>query len=100
MPITDGQPFDLAAILEPRGLKESDLAQVLSVSERTVLFWRTGERKPSIHHAREAERLLGIPRHELRPDLWQPPAKPRAKQRQFRATGDFQITAKEAAAVR
>lgn len=70
---TSSQTIDLGRILEPRGLKESDLAEVLGVSERTVLFWRSGERKPSPEHAMKAERLLNIPKHELRPDLWEPP---------------------------
>lgn len=89
--------IDLRRILEARGLTEGDLVHVLGVSERTVLFWRTGERKPSIEHAMTAEKRLKIPRHELRPDLWAPP--PRApKQHRFKQTGDFQIQTRELAA--
>lgn len=45
----------------------------LRVSRRTLFNWKAAsipaDRVP------EVERITGIPRHELRPDLWEPPAR-------------------------
>jgi DNA-binding transcriptional regulator YdaS (Cro superfamily) len=90
--------FDLLTVLEKHGLKECDLIQVLGVTDRTVFFWRSGERRPSAERAMQAEKLLKIPRHELRPDLW-PPPKRGPKQHRFKASGDFQLRTRELAAV-
>lgn len=97
MTLADRQ-FNLPRILEAHGLKRSDLVQVLGISERTVFFWRTGERRPTPEHAIKAERLLNIPRHELRPDIW-PPPKRTPRQHTFKASGDFQLRTRELAAV-
>jgi transcriptional regulator with XRE-family HTH domain len=90
--------LDLDRILKARGLKESDLCQVLGVSGRTVLFWRTGERRPSAERALKAERLLNIPRHELRPDLWSPPRRAAKPRFCHRLVGEFSLTSRPAAA--
>lgn len=99
MPVEAPIAIDLPAILEPRGLKESDLVQVLGVSDRTVLFWRMNERKVSVENARRAEELLGIPKHLLRPDLWDPPPTSKRTKHRFRhrLTGEFQLTSNELA---
>jgi DNA-binding transcriptional regulator YdaS (Cro superfamily) len=46
------------------------LAKIVSRHHATVLRWT---RVPA-EHARAIEQATGIPRHELRPDLWDPPA--------------------------
>lgn len=68
------KPIDLDAVLKRHGLVTKDLSHVLGVSMVTVRWWKRGIRKPSIENARLAEVKLGIPKHELRPDLWDPPA--------------------------
>ncbi len=45
------------------------LATDLGISPQAVSVWR---RVPA-ERAREVERITGIPRHELRPDLWDAP---------------------------
>lgn len=46
----------------------------LGVSRRTLFNWKAiripADRVPDV------ERITGIPRHELRPDLWEAPAQP------------------------
>lgn len=66
--------IDLRAILARYGLIEKDVMQVLGVTHAAVGMWRRGERKPSPQMAIKAEEKLGIPRFELRPDLWPRPA--------------------------
>ena len=46
------------------------LARTLGVSRETVRNWRSGTYRVSPEHAREIEKQLDVPRHELRPDLW------------------------------
>ena len=47
-------------------------AEAVGVSRRTVFNWKAvripADRVPDV------ERITGIPRHELRPDLWDAPA--------------------------
>ena len=45
-----------------------DLAQRFGVNKSTVLRWE--ERKVPAERVVDIERLTGIPRHELRPDLF------------------------------
>jgi DNA-binding transcriptional regulator YdaS (Cro superfamily) len=45
----------------------------LGLSRPAVGGWFSGEKKPSPDHAREIESKFGIPRHRLRPDLWDEP---------------------------
>jgi DNA-binding transcriptional regulator YdaS (Cro superfamily) len=46
------------------------LAAVLNVSVPTLSRWETRARQISAAQAVWIEKALGIPRHELRPDLW------------------------------
>lgn len=48
------------------------LARGLGVQPPSIYSW---EKIPP-RHVRRVSEITGIPRHELRPDLWDPPASP------------------------
>ena len=64
----------LKKALEKRGLT-CLTASRLGAPYQTLYKQYRGERNIGVQSALLYERLLGIPRHELRPDLW-PPAFP------------------------
>lgn len=64
-----GMDHPLATIFE-RGGGVAALARKLGRSHSTLLGW---ERVPPAH-VPEVSRITGVPRHELRPDLYEPPA--------------------------
>lgn len=67
---------DIQEILgRERGMK-SKVARALEITPGAVSQWK----QVSAEHAVIIERECGIPRHELRPDLWSPPAKAEAAQ--------------------
>lgn len=47
--------------------------ELVGVKKSVVSKWENGI-APSPQSAIEVERATGIPRHELRPDLWTPPS--------------------------
>lgn len=71
--------MSLATYLTERGLTDGDFAAQVGVSDELVRLWRHGRRAISAKRAVIISKITGIPRHELRPDLWEPPAKPRRK---------------------
>lgn len=44
-------------------------AEVFSVDKKTILRWEKGTTLIPVKRLHEVERVTGIPRHELRPDL-------------------------------
>jgi transcriptional regulator with XRE-family HTH domain len=62
------------AILKRTGLKPKEIAEKLGCSGEAVRYWKRGGRKPCIAMAIRFERVFGIPRWEIRPDIWDPPA--------------------------
>ncbi len=68
----------LASYLSEHGLTDGAFAERIGVSDEAVRLWRHGIRKISPKMAKVISKLTGIPRHELRPDIWEPP-KPRLK---------------------
>ena len=54
-------------------LTDAEIAERLVVSAETVNRWRKGAGRMSRTHAKQVEKLFGIPRHLLRPDLFEPP---------------------------
>jgi DNA-binding transcriptional regulator YdaS (Cro superfamily) len=66
----------LDRILADRHLERSDLASVLGVTTTAVNFWANRVRIMRPEYAMTAERLLGIPKGLLRPDLWPPEPTP------------------------
>jgi transcriptional regulator with XRE-family HTH domain len=65
--------LDVDAILSRYGLSREDFCDRLGLGMPTIRSWMRGDRKPSVPVCQLAEERLGIPKHELRPDLWQPP---------------------------
>ena len=61
----------LKLALERRGLSMSDAARK-GIPLSTIAKHCNGERELGLKAVLRYERLLGIPRSELRPDLWPP----------------------------
>ena len=55
-------------------MTDAEFATLVGVSGELVRCWRHGIRAITAKRAIEISRVTGIPRHELRPDLWEPPA--------------------------
>lgn len=55
------------------GVTSRDLEVSLGVSRQAVIKWRHGTARPTPDRAREIERKFNIPKHLLRPDIWEPP---------------------------
>jgi DNA-binding transcriptional regulator YdaS (Cro superfamily) len=68
----------LDRILARYDLTAADLVRI-GFSVRGVNYWRSGGRKVSIQAVLTIEATLGIPRHELRPDIWPAPQRTRRK---------------------
>lgn len=67
---------NLSAVLKRHRVKPGQLVAACGISWTAYGYWRTGQRRPTPEHVIQAEKALGIPRWELRPDIWEPPAKP------------------------
>jgi DNA-binding transcriptional regulator YdaS (Cro superfamily) len=61
-----------------RAGNEMILAAIIGVDRTTVHGYRHTEKQliPA-HHARKVAKALGIPLHQIRPDIWPPRAKAR-----------------------
>ena len=55
-------------------------AAMAGLSYDTIAKHFQGKRNVGVRAALRYEKLLGIPRWELRPDLWDPPAKAQAEE--------------------
>ncbi len=53
-----------------KGLTQEQVAKLLGTTKATVSRWESEKRHPDPAMAIEIEGKLGIPRHELRPDLY------------------------------
>lgn len=65
----------LKTALKNRNIRLSE-ASKMGIAYGTIYSHYRGSRNLSADAAIAYEELLGIPRHELRPDLWPPPAQP------------------------
>lgn len=63
----------LASYMTERGLNDGELAAMIGVTDEAVRLWRHGRRIISPRRAIQVSKVTGIPRHKLRPDLWDPP---------------------------
>ena len=63
----------LAAYMSESGKTDAEIAAALGVNAEVVRLWRHGRRRISAERAIALSKLTGIPRHELRPDLWEAP---------------------------
>ena len=61
---------NLTAKLSDKGLKLRDIADHMNVDKSTVTRWM--QSKIPAERVLEVERFTGIPRHELRPDIYPP----------------------------
>jgi DNA-binding transcriptional regulator YdaS (Cro superfamily) len=68
---------NLLDALRKQGFRPVDLARALSVDKGTVTKWHSG-RVPA-ERVLDVERITGIPRHDLRPDLY--PREPSSSER-------------------
>lgn len=60
----------LAETLRKRGIKLIDVAQVAAVNKSTVTRWM--QKRIPAERVLDVERITGVPRHELRPDIYPP----------------------------
>ena len=60
----------LSKFRESKGLTQEQVANLLGTTKATVSRWESEKRRPDPAAAAEIERKLGIPRHEMRPDLY------------------------------
>lgn len=58
---------ELQKLLRARGITLSEVAQRVGVDKATVTRW--AQKRIPEERVLEVERVTGIPRHELRPDL-------------------------------
>jgi transcriptional regulator with XRE-family HTH domain len=56
------------------GVSHTDLMEALKVTPKAVRNWRDGSRQPTPDNARLIESKFGIPKHRIRPDIWDDPA--------------------------
>lgn len=61
----------IAVVRKWRTVTETDLAKALGVTPGAV--WQWSQKRVPAERVLEVERITGIPRHEMRPDLYPPP---------------------------
>jgi transcriptional regulator with XRE-family HTH domain len=68
-------PFttNLDVALRERGISTIQAAKLCGATRQAVRMWRMGQRRPSVPYAKLLALQYGIPRHLIRPDLWDPP---------------------------
>lgn len=64
---------NLDEVLARHRLTQKNVSDVLGYSGQAVSLWCNGDRLLRAETALQIEKLLSIPRWELRPDLWSPP---------------------------
>lgn len=82
-----GKPFAtyLDQIMSERDISNAALGRICGVSAQAARHWRLGVYSPKIPYAKLIAAQLGIPRHLLRPDIWDPPPPVAAHPRGVRA---------------
>lgn len=63
-------------LLKDKGIKPSQLADAIRVNKGNVSHWNRS--RVPVDRVPAVERATGIPRHVLRPDLWEAPKAERA----------------------
>ena len=51
---------------------QKKLGEIAGVARPTVAYWKRGSIKIPVDRARRIHEALGIPLHEIRPDVWRP----------------------------
>jgi len=62
---------DLKSLFRASGKRQRDIAHAVGRSEGAVSQWVSGERDIPADLVVKVEEITGIPRHRLRPDLWE-----------------------------
>ena len=62
---------NLAALLASRQIKMADLARDLKLNKSSITMW--AQRRVPAERVLEVEKLTGISRHEIRPDIYPTP---------------------------
>lgn len=57
--------------LKRPGRSLTEWAALADVSVATVSRWASGKSRPDVHQAEALAGKLGLPKHVLRPDIWQ-----------------------------
>jgi transcriptional regulator with XRE-family HTH domain len=70
---------ELVKFRESRGLTQSQLGELLGTTKATVSRWETDKRQPDPAMALTIEKILGIPRHLVRPDIYDKTDRPGPK---------------------
>lgn len=60
----------LTSYMQAAGLTDAELAAKLEITQENIRLWRSGRRRIPAERAVELSAITGIPRHSLRPDLW------------------------------
>lgn len=55
---------------QKKNLSQTELARKLGVSNPTLCLIESGKRRPGIPLSKKIEKVTGIPRAKLRPDVW------------------------------
>jgi transcriptional regulator with XRE-family HTH domain len=63
-------PNPITAHRADNGLSRDDLATKLGVNPSTLWRWETGDTLIPVEKLKEVERVTGIPRQKLRPDIF------------------------------
>jgi transcriptional regulator with XRE-family HTH domain len=63
----------LDKVMTESGISNQKVADVCGVSVNAARQWRLGLYFPSVEYAKTISSTYGIPRHLLRPDIWDPP---------------------------
>ena len=64
--------MDIDEVIEAGG-GPMKLGRALGMTHSAIIAWRRSGRIPA-ERVPDVERVTRIPRHRLRPDLWEPPA--------------------------
>lgn len=63
---------NFSKLLAQRNIRAVDLARDLKLNRSSITLW--GLRRVPAERVIEVEKLTGIPRHEIRPDIYPAPA--------------------------
>lgn len=55
----------LKKIREDKGMKQSELANVLGVSQKTISAWETGRRTPSTKYMQQIEDIFKVAKEDI-----------------------------------
>ncbi len=65
------QQTSLRQLLKERGLTMARLAAAFDIEKSSVLYW--ARKRVPAERVLDVERITGIPRHQLRPDIYPAP---------------------------